>query len=185
MNEVANLGSSDRKNNKSIHVRTNFLLFIKVLLRYLDKSQGDELLLEQSKLIVFRYRMLYCNQPDQMRSMMSQELRALVGEATWERAMKLTGFYLRKQSENQTRNTNSMESPQPLKPQPIVEDQSLLQVPLPIFGIIDEKNDKVITTDEGLIATPDLLSTLEPNPIAVEPNPIAVGLPFNSYPMDF
>ena len=172
MNEESSDVTS-RRNNKAVHVRTNFLLFIKVLMRYLEKSLGDELLLEQAKLIVFRYRMLYCNQPDQMREMMHRDLRQLVGEATWNQAMKLTGFYLRKQRENQSMKKSIQQ------PQPIIVEPSLFPEPSLVFGMTDaNQNDSLMTMEGGLSTTVDLLSTLEPNPIAV-------GLPVNNYPMGF
>lgn len=94
--------SNDRSPGSIMHeIRINFLLFIKILFQLLKKA-GDELLLEQAKLIVYQ-----CQEgaPSQsiLRQMVGIELHKLVGEYRWEQAKKYTIAYLKrkKYSEDQ------------------------------------------------------------------------------------
>jgi hypothetical protein len=91
-----------------IAVRSNFLLFIRILFRCLEKSQ-DELLIEQAKLVVFNCRMT--EQPDQLRQSIQRELRDLVGMSTWHQAERLTIFYLRKQQDAKSFNKDTISQP--------------------------------------------------------------------------
>jgi hypothetical protein len=76
-------------------IRLNFLLFIKIMFHILEKS-GDELMIEQAKLVVFNCRQL---SSDDMRQSVERHLKGLLGESIWNQAAGYTGCYLKRKAE--------------------------------------------------------------------------------------
>jgi hypothetical protein len=74
-------------------IRVQFLLFVKIIFRCLDKS-GDELLREQAKLVV-----LNCGERGttlSMRESIEVQLKDVVGDSIWDQAKDYTAFYLKR-----------------------------------------------------------------------------------------
>ena len=153
-------------NSKSVHVRRNFLLFVKILFRLLEKTE-DELLVEQARLIVFKCRMVYNNYPDHIRQIVHQELRELVGESIWNQTTKLTGYYLCKRESSISNQARAVGPPQsassslPEISSTVTSTQCKLDTSL--FGI-------------GMMGSTDRCTGL----FCFEPDPIVVPLIVNS-----
>eukprot|EP00934_Nitzschia_sp_Nitz4_P002281 Nitzschia sp. Nitz4//scaffold225_size51843//36672//37190//NITZ4_006901-RA/size51843-processed-gene-0.75-mRNA-1//-1//CDS//3329542693//2281//frame0 len=109
-------GGASSSTDDSPEARTNFLLFIKVLFQLLKRT-GDELLMEQAKLIVYRCQVESPSQSS-MRQAVGKELEELVGGYLWAQAKQYTVAFLHKkqremQQQQQQHQQQLMQQRQP------------------------------------------------------------------------
>lgn len=105
------MNNNNQKNNTSNLVtpqdlrqsRSRFLLFIRILFQHLKRS-GDELLLEQAKLVVFQCR--YNGSPQSLEKIVEQELHSLVGSTVFAKAKNYMAHYLKRQLQVEQQATN-------------------------------------------------------------------------------
>ena len=140
--------------------RERFTLFIKILFKFLKKSE-DELLCEQAKLIVLTYTR--GGRKSNIMGDIQEALRDLVGDSTWNKAAVYTKIFL--QRRNMTRKHKSVQCKNGTLPCQTTLDVDLYS----LIESVQRKNGTLpcqTTLDVGLYSLIATSLGCEPTPIA-------------------
>lgn len=105
--------------------RKKFLLFVKILFRLLERS-GDDLLLEQAKLVILKYR--HNASLGLTEHTMESDVRDLVGDHLFVKAKIFKAVFLRRQKQQGNNKKNNSQSTRAAQPNRESGIQSLCDV---------------------------------------------------------